>query len=649
MLKLKAKMALPYLVFIWATVTSLTNAVPLTSSTIGQLKVSYDNGLSLELPGFTAQLGLPPPGYNQLSKFRPCGPSASDSSLCLQTHGSSVNIQKAPTPTPVDCYTVTWMNPPSTQEDCVDLAGAYWYGGGELKLQHWPIQNLSQSRNAYVTGDFFHHPYGGVIERAWYSSKGYSIFVDEVTPLFLRFNQSGDNKMCFSASYDEYPYSDKYRADTKVLAYTVCTGQNVRQVVEHGLNAWIKKPRATVDMEVISQPIWSTWAKYKADINQEKVLEYAKEIHDNGFKASHVEVDDKWETCYGQLEFDLQKFPDPAAMVQKVKSYGFRVSFWVHPFVNLDCPAFKEGQEKGYFVKQLADPSKAIKTTWWNGDAGYIDFTNKNATDWYIGRLQKAQNLSGLNTYKFDAGELHWLENGFLFSDAEIMKRPTLFTQKYTQTAARFGPGVEVRVAYKSQDLPIFIRMLDKDSKWDYDNGLKTLITTALLFSVHGYAFTLPDMIGGNAYGDVPEKELFIRWLQANVFMPSLQFSITPWAYDKETIDISKKMVELHESLSPTFVTLSQEAVSSGKPIIRPLWWNDPKDENALLCDTQYLLGDDFLVAPVLEQGARKRDIYFPRGNWRAQMDGDTKVYVGPTWVRDYPGALHQLPFFKKA
>lgn len=57
-----------------------------------------------------------------------------------------------------------------------------------------------------------------------------------------------------------------------------------------------------------------------------------------------------------------------------------------------------------------------------------------------------------------------------------------------------------------------------------------------------GYPLVLPDMIGGNGYGDegldgpsnMPSKEIFLRWLQANTFMPALQFSYVPWDYDSE-------------------------------------------------------------------------------------------------------------------
>lgn len=120
--------------------------------------------------------------------------------------------------------------------------------------------------------------------------------------------------------------------------------------------------------------------------------------------------------------------------------------------------------------------------------------------------------------------------------------QPGIFTKDYvTALAKNFDDNIEVRVGWRSQDLPIFVRMIDKDSTWSWNNGLPTLITTLLQMNLNGYVFVLPDMIGGNGYlngalnGTVyPPKELFIRWLQANVFMPSLQYSFVPWDFDNE-------------------------------------------------------------------------------------------------------------------
>jgi myogenesis-regulating glycosidase len=104
---------------------------------------------------------------------------------------------------------------------------------------------------------------------------------------------------------------------------------------------------------------------------------------------------------------------------------------------------------------------------------------------------------------------------------------------------------LEVRVGAQAQHLPIFVRMMDKDSRWGYNNGLSTLIPHALTYGLIGYPFVLPDMVGGNGYVVLPDRELFIRWTQVNVFLPSLQFSIAPWQYDSELVRIVNKMMAI--------------------------------------------------------------------------------------------------------
>jgi len=76
--------------------------------------------------------------------------------------------------------------------------------------------------------------------------------------------------------------------------------------------------------------------------------------------------------------------------------------------------------------------------------------------------------------------------------------------------------------------------MSDKSSTWSIENGLKAVVTTLLAMNMVGYSFVMPDMVGGNGYVDLPNKELFIRWLQANTFMPTMQFSYVPWDFDRE-------------------------------------------------------------------------------------------------------------------
>lgn len=142
---------------------------------------------------------------------------------------------------------------------------------------------------------------------------------------------------------------------------------------------------------------------------------------------------------------------------------------------------------------------RPLFTSWWDGQASFIlDTTNTNATTYFVAELNKIRADTGIDSFKFDAGEFEWLpKNGWL---ANAPESPEKYCTDYARMASRLGPMIEIRVGCRTQDLPNFVRMIDRDSKWGIDNGLKSVITATLAFSIIGYPFVLPDMIGGNAY-----------------------------------------------------------------------------------------------------------------------------------------------------
>lgn len=170
--------------------------------------------------------------------------------------------------------------------------------------------------------------------------------------------------------------------------------------------------------------------------------------------------------------------------------------------------------------------------------------------------------------------------------NADVSDHPLAITKAYIREVSKFGPIVEVRSASLTQDLPIFTRFLDKDSFWGFNNGLATLITTLLQMNMVGYVFILPDMVGGGqVLGEgikQPSEELFVRWLQANVFMPSIQYSYVPWQYSQKTIETCKFYTELHAKYTDEIMKAFQAAVDRGEPVNPPIWWLDPQDSVAL-------------------------------------------------------------------
>ncbi|XP_063627404.1 myogenesis-regulating glycosidase-like [Cydia splendana] len=539
--------------------------------------------------------------------------------------------------------TITWEAPKGMRlEDCVNLGSRHWYGGPQQKRQYWPIERLTLVDYSYVTKEADNC---GIAEPYWLNSEGIFYYFDKKVPLFVDQNDLEKNAACFVAQVKP-PYSSK--RERNELVYAVGIFDDVRKAHEYAVGKYLGKPSGVPDPLMIKYPIWSTWARYKTNVDHETVLKFADEINSYGFPNSQLEIDDLWEVCYGSQTVDVDRFPNMKNTVQMLKAKGFRVTLWTHPFINKGCdPWYTEARNKGYLV---FSEYGSVETSWWNDNettTAYIDFTKPEARNWHIGRLKNLQNAYGFDSYKFDGGESDWSPQIPVLK-GDIRDQPGVITADYVRAAAMFGPITEVRAGYRTQDLPIFVRMIDKDTYWTFENGLPTLITTLLQMNINGYPLVLPDMIGGNGYNEAPTKELFIRWLQANTFMPSMQFSYVPWDFDNETIAISKKFVQLHAKYSDQIVAACARAAQTGAPVNPPIWWIDPTDTTAHDIWDEYLLGETILVAPVVERGSTERDVYLPAGTWLEQGDPNRKLQGGD-WIRNYPAPLNTLPYFVRA
>ena len=86
--------------------------------------------------------------------------------------------------------------------------------------------------------------------------------------------------------------------------------------------------------------------------------------------------------------------------------------------------------------------------------------------------------------------------------------------------------------------------------------------------------------------------------------------------------------------------------ISCGTPINRGMYYEFPSDpECALLCD-QYMFGPKYLVAPVMEMGARSRCVVFPAGCcWR---NIDTGEVIPGGQRLSVPAPLDVIPVFER-
>ncbi|XP_036383007.1 myogenesis-regulating glycosidase-like [Megalops cyprinoides] len=555
----------------------------------------------------------------------------------------------------VMCYRVRWEEVESDRpvEHAMAYNSSHWYGGAETSTQHWPISISSrQTPKPFITSDIYANrdDFGGILERYWLSSNATAIKINDSVPFHLGWDDS-EKTMRFQARYQDSPYKpDPGQPPYAELSYRVCVGHDVTSIHKYMVRRYFNKPNKVPSEVVFRHPIWSTWAMYKTEIDEEKLLTYAANIRKYGFNCSHLELDDRYTTGYGEFDFDPVKFPNASSVFQKLKADGFLVSLWTHPFVNYDSANFGVGMEKGLFVREPAGQLPAL-VSWWNGVGAILDFTNPDTRDWYSSHLRALMSkYSGVVSFKFDAGETSYLPQQF--STLLPLRDPSTFTRRYTEMAIPFYERAELRVGYQSQNISCFFRIIDRDSVWGYELGLKSIIPTVLTISILGYQFILPDMIGGNVYPNrtdggqrLPDRELYIRWLELSAFMPAMRFSIPPWEYDTQVIHIAQSFATLHETLvAPRVLELASEVLNTGDPIIRPLWWIATDDEAAYKIDSQFLIGDDLMVAPVLEPGKQERDIYLPAGRWRSYKG--EYFDKGPMHLTDYHVNLDEIAYF---
>jgi alpha-glucosidase len=170
-----------------------------------------------------------------------------------------------------------------------------------------------------------------------------------------------------------------------------------------------------------------------------------------------------------------------------------------------------------------------------------------------------------------------------------------------------------------------------------------------LNLSLSGVSFCGAD-IGGYNFSCTPE--LYARWMQIGALQPfarthSVWFARRqePWRFGRRVEAIARAALALRMQLLPYLYGLFRECEQSGAPIWRPLFYEFPGDAEAARTEDQLMIGPSLLAAPVLERGARERELYLPAGSWIAWDDGAR--YSGPRRLR-VAAPLERLPLFAR-
>lgn len=416
---------------------------------------------------------------------------------------------------------------------------------------------------------------------------------------------------------------------------------------------------------------YGPWVWRDENDNQAQVENDAETIRDLDLATSAMWIDRPYATGVNAFDFEPTQFPEPRAMIEKLNDLGMRVALWHTPYVDEQDPdtaaLVAEANANGYFPVR-----SSLRLNGWGRP---IDFTNPEAHAWWQDNLSAYIDL-GIEGFKLDYGEdivpgISGRRNVWEFHDGSdertMHSRYQLFYHRpYAELLGDDGGFLLCRGGtYGTQQFPCVIWPGDLDANMarhreTVDNGdssyvavggLPAAVVASLTLGPSGFPFFGSDT-GGYRHSP-PDKETFTRWFQHTALSSVMQIGTSTndvaWefnernGFDAEMLDWYRVYTRLHLRLFPYAWTYAERLHVDGRPILRALGLAHPELETHP--SDIYLFGDDLLVAPVVDRGARARQVTFPAGDWIDWWSGDITA-GGETLEVDAP--LEKLPLYQR-
>lgn len=422
--------------------------------------------------------------------------------------------------------------------------------------------------------------------------------------------------------------------------------------------------------------LWQSKLRYRT---QEEVLEVAHAYKDRGIPLDVIVIDFFHWTYQGDWKFDKTYWPDPKAMIDELHEMGIKVVVSVWPSVDKRSENYGPMSERGLLMKTERG---VVETYDFQGDCVVIDPMNPETREYVWGICKKNYYDLGVDVF--------WLDNSepdleaYDFDNYRYWLGPALscsniFPQYYSRifydhevAAGNEHPLNLLRCCWAgSQKYANVVWSGDVPSTWE---ALRDQLSCGINMGLAGIPWWTTD-IGGFMTDDVDDpdfRELLIRWYEFAAFTAFLRmhgdrgpYNIPPlderdwgggylhtgqpnelWSYGEENFRIMKKYLDIRLDMKDYLNSLFEEAHTNGSPILRAMFYEFPEDGKAWNCYDQFMLGSRYLVAPVMEPGVTKREVYLPAGTWKNLYTG-AAVKGGQTITADAP--LDVIPVYVRA
>ena len=531
---------------------------------------------------------------------------------------------------------------------------------GYIKRKHIPLENVKGNITANSTEvlQFNISPdevlYGGgaralgmnrrgnklaLYNRAQYGYETRAELMNFCIPLVLSSN-------LYAVHFDNSAigYLDLDSKKDNTLEYETISGRKTYQVVVG--DSWEDLLKNYTDLTG-KQPLPPRWSfgNFSSRFgyrSQEQVEKTIQKFQDDKIPVDAIILDLYWfgktiQGTMGNLDWDKDTFPNPDKMIADLNAKGVKTVLITEPFILTTSSKWQETVEK----KVLATLKDKTPATWdfYFGNTGIVDVFKPEGKQWFWDVYKRLIN-QGVTGLWGDLGEPEVFPSKAITAGGTADEVHNIYghnwakliTDGYKKDFSNQRPFILMRSGYSgSQRFGMIPWSGDVSRSW---GGLQSQMEIALQMGMQGMAYMHSDL-GGFA-GDYFDNELYLRWLQFGVFNPifrphAQEDVASEVAYkDVDTKEIAKKAVALRYQMLPYNYNLAFENSVSGKPFMRPLFFDEPNNKELLSKSDGYLWGNDFLIYPITEKSQIAKEVYFPKSsNWYDFYSG--KKYIGGT------------------
>lgn len=383
--------------------------------------------------------------------------------------------------------------------------------------------------------------------------------------------------------------------------------------------------------------------------------------------------DSQFELSEGGEALDYEDFtftgrwPDPKGMVEALHENDIKCLLWQIPVLKYSTSATAQSvrdqiyaTEHGYVLEYEDGSTYRLPSGTWFGSSLLVDFTNEEATSWFLEKRRYLLEDIGIDGFKTDGGEFVWGRDVVASDGTKGDELRNAYPDLYAQAYYDFGNEVSGEIVTFSRaggsSMQTHPLCWIGDQSSDY-KAFKSAIRATLSANLSGIPFVAWDIAGFS--GDVPTTELYQRSVAQAAFSPIMQVhsetsgdpepsqARTPWNMaerkgEDACLETYRYYANLRMNLLPYIYTEAKWSSETGEPMMRSMAYSFPEDDTAAEFELQYMFGRSMLVAPVVSPGAKTVKVYLPEGTWYNFFTGER--YEGGTYA--IPVAMDEIPVF---